>query len=391
MSIEKELKNISGLDEQKDRSTAYSKLLNTQFEKKNLDALKEIVSHISNDQIPLIDSRPLMREFAEKIKVLEAQDQLTIGNHLIECTKQRVTAFDEPLLKVRRALSDILEEEEEFEEAAKMLIGIQLQPVEGEKNEEICDIYVKIAQLYLENAETVEAERYLRRSANLIKNIQKETLVLRYKSCYARILDSNRKFLEASINYYHLSHKARVDEVAIALTYACNCAILAKAGPSRSRMLATLFKDERCSSIKVYHFLEKVYLERILRTKEVEEFASTLKEHQLAKFSDGTNVLTRSVMEHNLLAASKLYKNISIKELGRLLGIEPERAEKIASKMIQQKRLSGSIDQLSGMIEFEKEHSVLAWDRLIENLCTDVNNVVEELTIIDPKLVKGRK
>lgn len=38
-----------------------------------------------------------------------------------------------------------------------------------------------------------------------------------------------------------------------------------QAGPQRSRMLATLYKDERSSRLDVFPFLEKVYLERILR------------------------------------------------------------------------------------------------------------------------------
>lgn len=37
-----------------------------------------------------------------------------------------------------------------------------------------------------------------------------------------------------------------------------------QAGPQRSRMLASLYKDERSSRLDVFPFLEKVYLERIL-------------------------------------------------------------------------------------------------------------------------------
>jgi len=50
-----------------------------------------------------------------------------------------------------------------------------------------------------------------------------------------------------------------------ALNNAITCTILAAAGPQRSRMLATLYKDERSAKLPVWPFLEKVYLERILR------------------------------------------------------------------------------------------------------------------------------
>jgi COP9 signalosome complex subunit 4 len=53
--------------------------------------------------------------------------------------------------------------------------------------------------------------------------------------------------------------------VAGALNNAITCTILAAAGPQRSRMLSQLYKDERSATLPVWPFLEKVYLERILR------------------------------------------------------------------------------------------------------------------------------
>jgi COP9 signalosome complex subunit 4 len=54
-----------------------------------------------------------------------------------------------------------------------------------------------------------------------------------------------------------------------ALTKAVTCCILAAAGPQRSRVLANLYKDERCAGLPVFPFLEKVYLEHILRPEDV--------------------------------------------------------------------------------------------------------------------------
>ena len=97
------------------------------------------------------------------------------------------------------------------------------------------------------------------------------------------------------------------------------CTILAAAGPQRSRVLATLFKDERCAALPTYTMLSKVYLGRILTRDAVQAFAAELKPHQLAVGGDGLTVLDRSVIEHNLAAASKLYNNIQLGELGTLL------------------------------------------------------------------------
>ena len=78
----------------------------------------------------------------------------------------------------------------------------------------------------------------------------------------------------------------------------------------------------------------------ILRAEEVAAFGAALKAHQLAAGDDGLTVLSRAVSEHNLLSASKLYNNISVAELGALLGVGRDRAERTAAKMISE-RMSG--------------------------------------------------
>ena len=121
-------------------------------------------------------------------------------------------------------------------------------------------------------------------------------------------------------------------------------------------MLATLYKDDRSQRLPHFSILEKMYLDRVLRSNEVSEFASTLKQHQLALLPDNTTVLDRAVIEHNLLSASKIYNNISFEELGALLGVTPEQAEARASKMMGEGRMSGSIDQIERLIFFDRTH-----------------------------------
>jgi COP9 signalosome complex subunit 4 len=163
------------------------------------------------------------------------------------------------------------------------------------------------------------------------------------------------------------------------------CAVLAPAGPNRSRVLASLHRDERASELPTYNILSKMFLDRILRPYEVKEFAQTLKPHQLATISLSANdrlasaidaddeaaaadpseggvlstrkgpetVLDRAVMEHNVLASSRIYNNISFRGLGALLDLTSGAAETMARKMIEQGRLKGYIDQVDRLIWFE--------------------------------------
>jgi len=133
--------------------------------------------------------------------------------------------------------------------------------------------------------------------------------------------------------------------------------------------------------LPTYNILSKMFLDHILRPAEVKEFEKTLKPHQLAKIAISSNdrlastghhaspgidnepaastrtgpttVLDRAVMEHNLLASSKIYNNITFRGLGALLDLTPGAAETMARKMIEQGRLRGSIDQVDKLIWFE--------------------------------------
>ena len=211
--------------------------------------------------------------------------------------------------------------------------------------------YVKIAELFLQESDAVQAEVYLSRAAALEKDTKDMHLQMKYKAVQARVWDFKRKFVEAASKYYELSLNASliVDERerTQALSNALNCTILAPAGKQRSRLLATLFKDERCQKLPAYNILEKMYLDRIIRSDQVKQFEAILSPQQKTTTTDGSTLIGRAVIEHNLLAASKLYNNIRFKELGALCEISPEKAEKIASQMISEERMSGYIDQIA--------------------------------------------
>ncbi|XP_023212988.1 COP9 signalosome complex subunit 4-like, partial [Centruroides sculpturatus] len=86
------------------------------------------------------------------------------------------------------------------------------------------------------------------------------------------------------------------------------------------------------------------------------------------------------VTEHNLLSASKLYNNITFEELGALLEIPPSKAEKIASQMITEGRMNGYIDQIDSIVHFETREVLPSWDKQIQSLCFQVNNIIEKIS-----------
>jgi COP9 signalosome complex subunit 4 len=101
------------------------------------------------------------------------------------------------------------------------------------------------------------------------------------------------------------------------------------------------------------------------------------------------------VIEHNLVAASKLYENINVDALGEILGLKSsadfsagEKAEAYAARMVEQGRLRGRIDQIDGIISFDSDFaagsgangaSLRQWDQEVQELAEDVERVATSI------------
>ncbi|XP_015691055.1 COP9 signalosome complex subunit 4 [Oryza brachyantha] len=357
----------------------------------DISQAKRFLDHMVSDEVPLVVSRQLLQTFAQELGRLEPEAQKEVAHYALTQIQPRVVSFEEQVVVIREKLAELYESEQQWSKAAQMLSGIDLDSgirmLDDTNKLSKC---VQIARLYLEDDDSVNAEAFINKASFLVTHSHQELLNLQYKVCYARILDLKRRFLEAALRYYDISQieqrqigDEEIDENALeqALSAAVTCTILAGAGPQRSRVLATLYKDERCSKLKIYPILQKVFLERILRKPEIEAFAEELRPHQKALLPDRSTVLDRAMIEHNLLSASKLYTNISFDELGALLGIDPRKAEKIASRMIYEDRMRGSIDQVEAVIHFEDDTEELQqWDQQIAGLCQALNDILDSMS-----------
>uniref|UniRef100_A0A8C1LSX2 COP9 signalosome complex subunit 4 n=2 Tax=Cyprinus carpio TaxID=7962 RepID=A0A8C1LSX2_CYPCA len=393
-----QLMNSSG--SHKDLAGKYRQILEKalQFiDAEQLEALKAFVEAMVNENVSLVISRQLLTDYCTHLLNLPDGTAKAVCHFTLEKIQPRVISFEEQVASIRQHLATIYEKEEDWRNAAQVLVGIPLETGQKQYNVDYkLDTYLKIARLYLEDDDPVQAEAYINRASLLQNESTNEQLQIHYKVCYSRVLDYRRKFIEAAQRYNELSYKSIVHETERleALKHALHCTILASAGQQRSRMLATLFKDERCQQLAAYGILEKMYLDRIIRGNQLQEFAAMLMPHQKATTADGiacyalvllmTNTY-RAVIEHNLLSASKLYNNITFEELGALLEIPPAKAEKIASQMITEGRMNGFIDQIDGIVHFETREPLPTWDKQIQSLCFQVNNLLEKISQAAPE------
>lgn len=384
-SLSTSLQQISALSDNKAKLDRFQALIDSLFSAQNTGDSKVLLRHILSPDTPLVLTRQVLHQFAFSLDKLNNASMIEVGNFALEQICPRVTSFEEEDAKIREQLAEAFAAKRDFYTAAKTLAVINLEGSSRSISpEEKAEVYVKVAEFFIEADDNVSAESYNSKAAMIMHLVKSVSLQLRHKSCHARLLDAKREFLQAARAYYALSQDQGIDESDLMqlLQNAVVCTILAKAGPLRSRLLATLYKDERTANLPTFEILERMFMDRILRKPEVRKFGDTLQDHQKAMLSSGFTVLDKAIIEHNMVAVSKIYNNITFEELGALLEITPLQAEKIVATMVSEGRLKASLDELASVVEFENEsESLVSWDSNIAKFCQDLDRLLADIAV----------
>ncbi|KAI0402031.1 hypothetical protein F4802DRAFT_387426 [Xylaria palmicola] len=403
---------LAKAQEADDQAAAYEELLVSLKSHTAPDAvaadMKAIADSLFASEMRVVALRNVLERFIAALRDLDSPDlTVDVGQYTLDRIAVQPSA---PLLDQVAALMELVasahESNDDFAEAARALAAIPLDAAQRKvTNEERVGVWVRIVRNFLEVDDTTSAETYLNKLKNVIYTVPDPTLNLHFRLSQARIQDAKREFLSASAAYHDISIFAPVseDERLHTLAMAARCAILAPAGPLRSRALGRLYKDDRAAGLDEFGMLEKMFLDRLLAPAEVDKFAHGLAPHQLATTSDGSTVLAKAVVEHNLLAASRLYSNIGFAALGALLGLDAARAEDTTARMIEQGRLVGRIDQIEEVIWFERGEAsgekgsgraevtvgkeMRHWDANVEGLAEEVENITNALQREFPEFV----
>jgi COP9 signalosome complex subunit 4 len=315
-----------------------------------------------DDSIGIVVLRPLLAAFVDAFKnVADADAKIDVGETVVALLQSKGAGqYEEQDTALKEALADSYEQIEDYRKSAQTLASINLESTQKSVTpDDKARVWIRIVRCYLEEDDPTSAFTHLNKVKNIIHNVQDQHTRLSFQLSQARIYDSQRAFLDAAGVYHLISQEPIVDEEERlrALGAAIVCAVLAPAGPQRGKMLAKLYKDDRATLTDDFSILEKMFLDRLLSPVEVKTFAGKLEPHHLARTADGSTVLDKAVLEHNLLGVSKLYNNIGFDQLGALLDIDADKAEDYAAKMLEQGRLAGYIDQIDRLIWFEGEAS----------------------------------
>jgi hypothetical protein len=109
-----------------------------------------------------------------------------------------------------------------------------------------------------------------------------------------------------------------------------------------------------------------------------------MRDDQLDDVKRAATTALLSLFESKVHEISKLHQNISFVQLGQLLNIEPQNAEKVVAQMIREERIPGHLDQIEGMVHFDSKDVLQVFDEEILKLCSEVNHIIEKIKVVVP-------
>jgi COP9 signalosome complex subunit 4 len=325
----------------------------------------------------------------------DLDDVLSFANTLLLKVQPHKAEWPDAVYKSIAVVADCLEANEDYKQAAfaRMSVDFEAGQCTVPASDRV-EWYIDSAVLFLsceDSGSASQAMRAAQSNYNERDNKTSNELRIRYHLCFARVSDHQRKFVDASKRYHDLTMTGALNEqdARRTLQNAVTCCILGKAGPQRSRVLGILYEDNRTNDLANRAMLVNMYTDRIIRQSQVEVFDAMLQEHQrTVNRATGRSVLQQAVIEHNMRAARKIYNNITFTELARILGISAGQAEDIAAGMIESKRLTASIDQVNGILEFRTSEGLdklHTFDHRIESTCQALQKITTAVSKQHPE------
>jgi len=390
---------------------AYEEIAKTLVDECDLDKILVFLNHaLSLTSNPEATNTAFTSLVSHVMQELDDDGAIQLTTKAIDLLKPRLASLRHTEYALRIMLKDVYRELQQYDKAAMVLERItemretfnmvhpNFSKDEAAYAKWYLDHFLEITIYWKTEGKIEAAEYYLAKKVHGMirmlphndshdpRSVFESHLKIRKLHLFATagIYDMDKKFSRAAMKYFELYQLAvsmgdtpvkQCDEF---LQSAMKCAVLTDASqPTRSRMLGTLHKDERAHVMPQAAVLEKMYMERLVKRAEVTAFEETLEPHQRMVGMDGLTSVMRSVIMHNILAASKIYHNIRISELATLVEIDAEQAESIAATLIAENKLNATIDQISGFLEFEAGAMVSkTLDTQIANLCASMNKVV---------------
>ncbi|KRZ51913.1 COP9 signalosome complex subunit 4 [Trichinella nativa] len=343
-----------------------------------------MIDFVLSERMGLTATRTFISGFLEIVKEMSESLAVPLVTHVLESLEGRAISLEDQAIAIKLFLAKTAANKQEWRKAADYLASI---PWENRSEDiEGAFAYLRIAAYYIEAADFQEAETYVHRSSQIFK-CENCDIEARKKMLCARILQGRQKFNDAAKRFYEVSLciLLPVEERTQMIRSAVLCAILSPVNQLRSRLLSALYKDSRTKQFPLFPILEKMFLENILPLDLAAEVEKELPVHQLQPTKDGFTVAQSAFIEHGLMSASKFYKNITLKDMGNLLHVSEDTAEKFAARMIFQNRLDAQIDGIKKILMFKTRSGLEFLNEHIRYACESLNSINDDIAAAYPE------
>ena len=263
-------------------------------------------------------------------------------------------------LLARLVLAQLREQQGELEEAAQEFAQVG-EADAGLLESERALVYVRLTSLHLRLGQLAVAEMWSNRArAKDTREHMAEAQERAFARCCVELDELQRRFIAASSGYYKLDMLEKA-VACITLAYLDPKVSDARMENARVRLLSRLASDDRVLRSALGHVMRLLAGERLLRAEREALLPFVAPQHLQPQDEEdgGLSVFDAAIVEHNIFALSGLFRNISLDELGSLLGVTAARVEGVAMRMIVDGRLSGSLDQLQERLFFISADSVI--------------------------------
>ena len=136
-----------------------------------------------NENVSLVISRQLLSDVGSRLsKMKDDNVSKAVSHFTLDIVQPRVISFEDQIGAIRQHLADIYEREQNWRQAAQVLTGIPLE--NGQKQYSVdykLETYLKIARLYMEDEDAVQAEGFINRAAQLQTQTKNANLQVIYK------------------------------------------------------------------------------------------------------------------------------------------------------------------------------------------------------------------
>ena len=148
--------------------------------------LGPLFEHLVTEAVALVVSRAALTHVAESLPALLPDVVIAVAEHAVARIAGRVVSFEEVDAKLRDALAEAFCEQDDFAAAAHVLAGINLE--NGRYNDtQKAGRYVRLAELYLEDDDSVNADVFINRAGQVVHNCSNEDTKIRFRARAARV------------------------------------------------------------------------------------------------------------------------------------------------------------------------------------------------------------